>query len=127
MSMWEATWCERPSHHKYMRKILQTMKKEFLHIGWDKDKIQNHIKNIKKSWSACQYVFKDGLSSFAYDKTTSTWLVEFEDGTNFLRSNGRHKVIEDNNSFKGVVGAMDMATNRLVEEILSIQLRVHTT
>ncbi|KAJ0049252.1 hypothetical protein Pint_16893 [Pistacia integerrima] len=67
--------------------ILQTMKKEFPNIIWEKEKIQNHMKFIKKSWASCHDIFKNGLSGFAYDKTTSTWHAEPEVWNKLIESN----------------------------------------
>ncbi|KAJ0097742.1 hypothetical protein Patl1_27760 [Pistacia atlantica] len=67
--------------------ILQTMKKEFPNIIWEKEKIQNHMKFIKKSWASCQYIFKDVLSGFAYDQTTSIWHAEPEVWDKIIESN----------------------------------------
>ncbi|KAJ0028352.1 hypothetical protein Pint_35606 [Pistacia integerrima] len=67
--------------------ILQTMKKEFSNIIWEKEKIQNHMKFIKKSWASCHDIFKDGLSGFAYDQTTSTWHAEPEVWDKLIESN----------------------------------------
>ncbi|KAJ0030126.1 hypothetical protein Pint_13996 [Pistacia integerrima] len=67
--------------------ILQTMKKEFPNIIWEKEKIQNHMKFIKKSWASCHDIFKDGLSGFAYDQNTSTWHAEPEVWDKLIESN----------------------------------------
>ncbi|KAJ0080212.1 hypothetical protein Patl1_23398 [Pistacia atlantica] len=67
--------------------ILQTMKKEFPNIIWEQEKIQNHMKFIKKSWASCHDIFKDGLSGFAYDQTTLTWHVEPEVWDKLIESN----------------------------------------
>ncbi|KAJ0045720.1 hypothetical protein Pint_05175 [Pistacia integerrima] len=67
--------------------ILQTMKKEFPNIIWEKEKIQNHMKFIKKSWASCHDIFKDGLSGFAYDQTTSTWHAEPKVWDKLIESN----------------------------------------
>ncbi|KAL2554643.1 Uncharacterized protein Fot_08262 [Forsythia ovata] len=65
------------------------MKKEFLLIRWDKDKIQNYMKNIKKSWSPCHDVFKDGLSRFTYVKLLQHSLSNPKCGTNLLSNKNR--------------------------------------
>ncbi|KAJ0094451.1 hypothetical protein Patl1_15832 [Pistacia atlantica] len=45
------------------------------------------MKLIKKSWASCHDIFKDELSGFAYDQTTSTWHVELEVWDKLIESN----------------------------------------
>ncbi|GAU51826.1 hypothetical protein TSUD_416120 [Trifolium subterraneum] len=62
-----------------MDNILQELKTHFPDKPITKDKIKDHMKNIKTKFNVCYDVFKNGLSGFAWDRTKNMWVAEEEE------------------------------------------------
>ena len=61
-----------------MDNIFQELKTHFPDKPITKDKIKDHMKNIKAKFSPCYDIFKNGLSGFAWNKETNMWIAEDE-------------------------------------------------
>lgn len=63
--------------HAY-HNILQELKMRFNDKSFDKGKIKNRIKYIKRNFSNCYDLFKNGMSGFAWNPVTKMWCAEPE-------------------------------------------------
>ncbi|XP_039146886.1 uncharacterized protein LOC120284157 [Dioscorea cayenensis subsp. rotundata] len=58
--------------------IVNEMKDKFPDKPIDKEKLQNRMKNIKRPFTRCYDIFKNGMSGFAWSPTTEMWNAEPE-------------------------------------------------
>lgn len=59
-----------------MDNILEELKNHFPDKPISKEKIKDHMKNIKAKWTPCYDLFQNGLSGFGWDSTTNMWTAE---------------------------------------------------
>ncbi|KAJ3685960.1 hypothetical protein LUZ61_015124 [Rhynchospora tenuis] len=53
--------------------ILKEVSEKFPEVSFDKAKIKNRMKYIKRGFGPCYDIFKNGLSGFSWNSATSTW------------------------------------------------------
>jgi Myb/SANT-like DNA-binding domain len=58
--------------------ILQELSEKFPDVHFDKEKIKNCMKFVKRGFGPYYDIFKNGLSGFAWNSATSTWCAEPE-------------------------------------------------
>jgi Myb/SANT-like DNA-binding domain len=58
--------------------IVKELLEKFPEKRFDKDKIKNRIKYIKKGFGSCYDIFKNHLSGFSWDPVKSMWGAEPE-------------------------------------------------
>jgi len=61
-----------------MDNILEELKSHFPDKPISKEKIKDHMKNIKAKWMPCYDLFQNGLSGFGWDSVTNMWIAEDE-------------------------------------------------
>ena len=58
--------------------IVTELSERFPGKRFDKDRIKNRIKYIKRGFGPCYDIFKNGLSGFGWDPVSSMWCAEPE-------------------------------------------------
>ena len=67
-----------------MDSILEELKNHFPDKQISKEKIKDHMENIKAKWTLCYDLFHNGLSGFGWDSTTNMWIVVDEVWDNLI-------------------------------------------
>jgi hypothetical protein len=61
-----------------MDNILKELKSQFSNKPISKEKIKDHMKNIRAKWMPCYDIFQNALSGFRWDSVTHMWDAEDE-------------------------------------------------
>ncbi|KAH7655855.1 Cytochrome c/b562 domain-containing protein [Dioscorea alata] len=73
--------------------IVNELKGKFPEKTIDKEKAQNQMKNIKRAFTRCYDIFKNGMSGFAWNPTKEMWDAEPEVWQHLIELYGQDRVM----------------------------------